>query len=103
MVITVQEYRVSVSCCHCSQSPAKALGYDQPHKAVLAHCRKVKLLIDIDGINHTVQQNQSLTQIDIKSKLIPESDVYRLVMRSKLDSAESFQDWVVEEVTPIFE
>jgi len=34
---------------------AKALGYDQPHKAILAHCKKAKLLINIDGINHTVQ------------------------------------------------
>lgn len=32
--------------------------------------------------------------------LIRESDVYRLVMRSKLESAERFQDWVVEEVLP---
>ena len=32
--------------------------------------------------------------------LIHEADVYRLVMRSKLPSAERFQDWVVEEVLP---
>lgn len=32
--------------------------------------------------------------------LIRESDVYRLVMRSKLESAERFQDWGVEEVLP---
>lgn len=33
-------------------------------------------------------------------KIIPESDVYRLVMRSNLPDAERFQDWVVEEVLP---
>lgn len=33
-------------------------------------------------------------------KIIPESDVYRLVMRSNLPNAERFQDWVVEEVLP---
>jgi len=33
-----------------------------------------------------------------KIKFIPESDVFRLVMRSKLPGAERFQDWVVEEV-----
>lgn len=32
--------------------------------------------------------------------IIPESDVYRLVMRSNLPDAERFQDWVVEEVLP---
>lgn len=76
---------------------ARALGYDQPHKAITAHCKKSKLLIDMDGINHTVEQNQIL---DAKTKVIPESDVYRLIMRSKLESAEAFQDWVVEEVLP---
>lgn len=33
-------------------------------------------------------------------KIIPESDVYRLVMRSKLPAAEQFQTWVCEEVLP---
>jgi anti-repressor protein len=32
--------------------------------------------------------------------LIPERDVYRLVMRSKLPSAERFEEWVVGEVLP---
>jgi len=33
-------------------------------------------------------------------QFIPESEVYRLVMRSKLPDAEKFQDWVCEEVHP---
>ena len=33
-------------------------------------------------------------------KLIPESDVYRLVFRSKLPEAEKFENWVTEEVLP---
>lgn len=32
--------------------------------------------------------------------IIPESDVYRLVMRSNLPGAVEFQDWVVEEILP---
>ncbi len=32
--------------------------------------------------------------------LIPESDVYRLIFGSKLESAEKFQDWVFEEELP---
>ena len=32
--------------------------------------------------------------------IIPESDVYRLVMRSNLPNAVAFQDWVCEEVLP---
>lgn len=33
-------------------------------------------------------------------KIIPESDLYRLILRSKLPQAEAFQDWIVEEVLP---
>lgn len=76
---------------------AKCLGYNEPHKAVSSHCKHAKSLTDIDGINHPVQQSQKL---DPKTKLIQECDVYRLVMRSKLESAERFQDWIVEEVIP---
>jgi prophage antirepressor-like protein len=34
------------------------------------------------------------------TKWIPESDVYRLIMRSNKAEAEKFQDWVVEKVLP---
>lgn len=50
-------------------------------------------------VNRHPYMDQALT-LDPQTKLIPESDVYRLVMRSKLPSAERFQDWVVEEVLP---
>lgn len=79
---------------------AIALGYTNPPKAVRDHCKKAKSLIDIDGTNRSVQQNQALAKLDPKTKLIPESDVYRLTLRSKLESAENFQDWLVEEVIP---
>lgn len=35
-----------------------------------------------------------------RASIIPERDVYRLVMRSKLESAERFEEWVVGEVLP---
>jgi prophage antirepressor-like protein len=34
------------------------------------------------------------------SKWIPESDVYRLIVRSTLPAAEKFQEWLFEEVLP---
>jgi hypothetical protein len=34
------------------------------------------------------------------TKIIPERDVYRLIMRSKLPTAERFEEWVVGEVLP---
>jgi prophage antirepressor-like protein len=76
---------------------AKTLGYDQPHKAIAAHCKRAISLNSCDGIDCTVYTNQG---IDSKAKLIPESDVYRLTMKSKLESAEKFQDWLAEEVIP---
>lgn len=67
---------------------AEALGYARPDQAVSKHCRKSDSLpLETGGqVRHL--------------KVIPESDVYRLIMRSKLPAAESFEDWVVEEVLP---
>lgn len=35
-------------------------------------------------------------------KFIPEGDVYRLIIRSKLPSAERFESWLFDEVIPYF-
>lgn len=78
---------------------ATALGYADTVKAVSTHCKKAKSLIDMGAANRPPKQNQVLT-LDPQTKLIPESDVYRLTMRSALDSAARFQDWLVEEVLP---
>ena len=79
---------------------AAALGYEKTANAVANHCKRAKSLIDIGSLIQGPQQDQALSQIDPQTKLIPESDVYRLVMRSKLEGAERFQDWVVEDVLP---
>lgn len=78
---------------------AVALGYADTSQAIRDNCKRAKSLKDMDPSAGLVHANQALT-LDPKTKLIPESDVYRLVMRSKLPSAERFQDWVVEEVLP---
>lgn len=67
---------------------SKTLGYENPSKAILDHCKKANK-ISIPEIGYVIPIN-----------IIPESDVYRLVMRSRLIKAEEFQDWVVEEVLP---
>lgn len=64
---------------------AKALGYKKPENAVARHCKRQSTTPKQGGGYITV---------------IPESDLYRLTLRSKLESAERFQDWVVEEVLP---
>lgn len=68
---------------------AKALGYERPNDAVNTHCKKVNKFSYGDSPRGAQPYN-----------IIPESDVYRLIMRSNLPNAERFQDWVVEEVLP---
>lgn len=55
---------------------AEALGYTDKDYAIRTHCKRAQQLPgDFSG------------SLDSRLKLIPESDVYRLVMRSKLESA----------------
>lgn len=71
---------------------AKALGFANPSDAINRHCKKtIKTPFNVihEGGNNPVQIN-----------LIPESDMYRLIMRSNTPLAEEFQDWVTEEVLP---
>lgn len=72
---------------------ARSLGYAETAKAVRTHCKGVSVL-------DTPIENQYGTVVMQPTKFISESDVYRLVMRSKLPEAEKFQDWVCEEVLP---
>ncbi|EIJ35278.1 BRO-N domain-containing protein [Thiothrix nivea] len=67
---------------------ATALGYTDTKQAVRTHCR--------GGVEFTLPSNSG-EQI---YKIIPESDVYRLIMKSQKQEAEAFQDWVTEEVLP---
>lgn len=72
----------------CASDVAKALGYTNPNKAVNDHCRAItKRSTPISG---KIQ----------KINFIPESDLYRLVLRSKLSDAEKFTDWVTKDVLP---
>lgn len=67
---------------------AKALGYSVPKDAVTRHCKgalKCRYL--------TEGGEQEL-------KVIPEGDIYRLVIKSQLPTAEKFESWVFDEVLP---
>lgn len=71
---------------------AEILGYSNPQKAVRDHCKYVKLFNKNDSF--------TLTTSPYGINMIPERDVYRLVMRSKLPAAEQFEEWVVGTVLP---
>lgn len=67
---------------------ADLLEYSNPHEAVRTHCKGVReILIPSAGG-------------DQMTKVMPERDVYRLIMRSKMPAAEAFEEWVVGEVLP---
>ena len=68
---------------------AKSLGYKQPHKAVSRHCKY--------GTKHTVVTKQGN---ESEMHIIPESDIYRLIIKSKMSEAQEFERWVMEEVLP---
>jgi prophage antirepressor-like protein len=68
---------------------AETLGYANPRKAIRDHCKGA---CPVGGTN--------CSPLEPQTAIIPERDVYRLIMRSKLPAAERFEDWVVGEVLP---
>lgn len=71
---------------------AKALGYENPSKAIATHCKSS------DITNRYVAHQNGVGGTNLQ--IIKESNLYRLIMRSKLDEALIFQDWVFDEVLP---
>ena len=59
---------------------AELLGYAKPENAISAHCK---------ATTTTLKQGGGFLTI------IPERDLYRLVMRSKLPAAAAFEEWGV--------
>lgn len=78
---------------------AKALGYVRERDAIARHCKKAKEYseLNVGALKHSPLYLQPLQP---QTKLIPESDIYRLIIRSRLLTAEKFEEWVMEEVLP---
>ena len=72
----------------CLVDVAKALGYKNPAKAGIDHCKGVTVLE-----TPTNGGTQSI-------KFGREGDMYRLVLKSNAPKAEEFQAWVCDEVLP---
>jgi len=67
---------------------ATLLGYKNPRKAIIDHCKGVT-------------KRDSLSAGGVQERnFIPEGDLYRLIIRSKLPAAERFERWVFDEVLP---
>lgn len=69
---------------------AMILGYQKPNNAINRHCKGVALK---RGITDSLNRIQEV-------RVIRESDVYRLVINSKLPAAQDFENWIMEDVLP---
>lgn len=67
---------------------AKALGYSVPKDAISRHCK--------GALKHRYPTEGGEQEL----KAIPEGDVYRLIIRSNLPTAEKFEKWVFDEILP---
>ena len=70
---------------------ARALGYKDTTNAIKQHCKWV--------VKYHLPHPQSKTKT-IEVNIIPEGDIYRLITKSKLQSAQKFEEWVMDEVLP---
>jgi phage antirepressor YoqD-like protein len=75
---------------------AKALGYSRPHEAVSSHCK--------GAVTYRILTNGGEQMV----KVIPEGDIYRLIIKAADQSknpeirqkAEEFEKWIFEVVLP---
>ena len=72
----------------CGADAARALGYARPNEAISKHCKG------------TLKRRTPTTGGIQEMLFIPEGDLYRLIVHSKLPSAEQFEQWVFDEVLP---
>ncbi len=63
------------------------LGYANASKAVADHCKYAEILKHNESLVLGVNAPRGIL-------IIPESDLFRLIMRSNMPDAEQFQDWV---------
>jgi prophage antirepressor-like protein len=75
-----------------STDVAKALGYTNPHKAIIDHCKGVT--------KREVVVNSGLGEQKVEINFISEGDIYRLASKSELPGAEEFESWIFDEVLP---
>ncbi|MGN0553148.1 MAG: Bro-N domain-containing protein [Oscillospiraceae bacterium] len=83
MLIDGKEYFPAIHC-------AKILGYANPRDAIQKHC-KTEGVANCDVLTNGGKQSV---------KYINESNLYRLIVSSKLPAAEKFERWVFDEVLP---
>jgi len=92
---TDQEYFVA-------KDVALLLGYKNTTKAVRDHCKKPITVGGNDSFSLNAKGGNESFPLDLdpQTRLIPESDLWRLIIKSTLPEAEKIEEWVMEEVLP---
>ncbi len=78
---------------------ARVLGYSNPYDAIQKHCKEYGLA-KREGVFLKRNKDGSTMEQANLTNYISEGNLYRLICRSKLESAERFEYWVFEEVLP---
>ena len=75
----------------CGTDIATSLGYSNPRKAILDHCKShgVTNRDAIDSLGRTQQM-----------KFINEGNIYRLTAKSQMPKADEFESWIFDEIVP---
>lgn len=77
---------------------AKSLGYARPQNAIAAHCKgALKRGIGVQTGNRA-DGTPAMQMIEMS--VIPEGDIYRLIIKSQLPTADKFEQWIFDEVIP---
>lgn len=79
---------------------ARILGYSNPRDAVIRHCRKEGVTFSDVGVVTGIRSDGTSSIQYVNKKFIDEGNVYRLIIRSKLPSANRFEGWLMDEVLP---
>lgn len=74
----------------CATDIATSLGYSNPRKAILDHCKSQGVTIRDTPTNSGIQQ----------MKYINEGNIYRLTAKSQLPKAEDFESWIFDDLVP---
>ncbi|MGL4872483.1 MAG: BRO family protein [Aeromonas veronii] len=72
----------------CGKDVAEALGYKKPEKAISDHCKRA-VMVNIAELGSSYPKTGGNPNMNF----IPESDVYRLIMKSRLKTAEKFEHY----------
>lgn len=75
----------------CATDIATSLGYSNPRKAIIDHCKSNG--VTIRDVIDSMGRNQQM-------KFISEGNIYRLTAKSQMPKADEFESWIFDDVVP---